>query len=186
MIHQLLHGQLRIALADLGWIAIIHDVKEETIEAASCPAQDLRRSWDRGLQPTTLRDAIRVLREERALLFEALQRSLRAETTVLDVVESLISHGAQSEAGALGTLTGRGSDRLVSAAEMAAQLGYSAKTLRNLKSKGVLVAGVHYEKPRSKLLFHLTAMLEWAAGLGMRSSGSTMIKFRRRRRRAGT
>ncbi len=126
-----------------------------------------------------------MLREERAVLVDALQRSLRAETTVLDVVESLISD-AQSEAGVLGTLLGRGSDRLVSAAEMAVQLGYATKTLRSLKSKGVLVEGVHYEKPRGKLLFHPTAMLEWAAGLGMRSSGPTTITFPRRRRRAGS
>ena len=161
-------------------------MKEGTIEAASCPAQDFGRLRDRRLQPRALRDALRALRQERALLFDALQRSFRAEKTVLDVVEALISDDAEGEAGTVGAVLGRGSDRLVCAAEMAKHLGYSAKTLRNLKSNGVLVEGIHYEKPRGKLLFHLTAMLEWVSGLGMQSSSASTITFRRRRRRAGT
>jgi hypothetical protein len=52
-------------------------------------------------------------------------------------------------------------EEYLTAAVCAARIGYAPKTLRNLQSAGVLRLGVHWVKPRGRVLFVWSAVEAW-------------------------
>jgi hypothetical protein len=49
-------------------------------------------------------------------------------------------------------------------AQLCARVGYRPQTVRNLMSKGVFRLGVHFCKPRGRVLFKWSAMQAWLDG----------------------
>jgi hypothetical protein len=60
-------------------------------------------------------------------------------------------------------------EEYLTVAALAARIGYAPKTVRNLQSAGVLRLGLHWVKPRGRVLFIWSAVEAWLReGLGPR------------------
>jgi hypothetical protein len=51
--------------------------------------------------------------------------------------------------------------------ELSRRIGYAPQTIRNLKSRGVFQLGVHYVKPRRRVLFKWSTIVDWLHGDSM-------------------
>jgi hypothetical protein len=54
--------------------------------------------------------------------------------------------------------------------ELIARIPYDEGSIRNMMSQGIFQRGVHYEKPRGKVVFRWSAIRAWLASRSLRAS----------------
>jgi hypothetical protein len=52
-------------------------------------------------------------------------------------------------------------EEYLTVAELSQRIGYSPQSIRNMMSQGVFQMGVHYVKPRRRVLFKWSTMVAW-------------------------
>jgi hypothetical protein len=52
-------------------------------------------------------------------------------------------------------------DEYLTIAQLSARINYSPQSIRNMMSRGIFRRGIHYVKPRRRVLFKWRIMLAW-------------------------
>jgi hypothetical protein len=55
-------------------------------------------------------------------------------------------------------------DEYLTIADLSQRIGYSPQSIRNMMSRGVFRLGVHYVKPRRRVLFKWSKIVAWLHG----------------------
>lgn len=74
---------------------------------------------------------------------------------------------AQAEVAAT---NGSAETEYVSIRELTARIPYDEGSIRNMMSQGIFRRGVHYEKPRGKVVFRWSAIRAWLASRSLKAS----------------
>lgn len=61
---------------------------------------------------------------------------------------------------------GNQNQEFLSIKELAARLPYKEGTIRNMMSKGEFVRGIHYVKPKGRVVFRWSRIVDWMVNEG--------------------
>jgi hypothetical protein len=99
---------------------------------------------------TIVAEGLRKLRDARLAEVEALSLLLQA-----------VTDNSGPASGPPPSTLEAGNDEFLSLRQLAARIPYAEKTISNLKSEGKLQEGLHWSKPRGRVMYSWKAMQEW-------------------------